>query len=398
MKRVLILNPYLATLGGGEKQMAHLCRFIECYCNHQVQIEIVAFSDGTADEPGKNAVTMDTIMEKFNVRLRCTSIRKVEFSSQRSTMRIIKNLLTIGNMTRQYDVFINSMYFSKHIGRAKKNLYICMFPPKKFLWDPNDRFKCAAEKVLNVLFFHSYDLFLPISAFSNRWMETYWKKSRKYEIVYPPVFSEDSVVGQYDENEKKNIIISVGRFFVGGHCKKQLEMVQCFLDHEGVLGDYEYHLAGSVFQNEEKDVLYLSQVREIAQKSNRIFIHENCSFEALISLYKQAKIFWHATGYGVDENAEPDQMEHFGITTVEAMSYGVVPVVINQGGQQEIVDEEKDGFLWCDEGEWIQKTVQVIQNEQKRKEMAVQAVEKAKRFSEEAFDQRYTKVFDGLRI
>lgn len=31
MKKVLVLNPYLPTMGGGEKHMGYLCKFIEDY-------------------------------------------------------------------------------------------------------------------------------------------------------------------------------------------------------------------------------------------------------------------------------------------------------------------------------------------------------------------------------
>jgi hypothetical protein len=55
---------------------------------------------------------------------------------------------------------------------------------------------------------------------------------------------------------------------------------------------------------------------------------------------------WHATGYGFDAEQYPAKQEHFGMTTVEAMSAGAVPVVLNTGGQREIVTHGDDGFLW----------------------------------------------------
>ena len=31
IKKVLVLNPYIPTLGGGEKHMGYMCQFIEKY-------------------------------------------------------------------------------------------------------------------------------------------------------------------------------------------------------------------------------------------------------------------------------------------------------------------------------------------------------------------------------
>ena len=49
-------------------------------------------------------------------------------------------------------------------------------------------------------------------------------------------------------------------------------------------------------------------------------------------------------------------MEHFGITTVEAMAAGCVPVVINKAGQREIVEDGVSGFLWNTWGELKDRT------------------------------------------
>ena len=61
-------------------------------------------------------------------------------------------------------------------------------------------------------------------------------------------------------------------------------------------------------------------------------------------LYGRASIFWHAAGLGEDPERHPDRYEHFGITTVEAMSAGAVPVVIDAAGQVEIVEHGANGL------------------------------------------------------
>ena len=63
----------------------------------------------------------------------------------------------------------------------------------------------------------------------------------------------------------------------------------------------------------------------------------NLERSRLRQLYAQARIFWHAAGYG-ECDERPELSEHFGMATVEAMSAGCIPVVINKGGQPEIVE------------------------------------------------------------
>ena len=68
-------------------------------------------------------------------------------------------------------------------------------------------------------------------------------------------------------------------------------------------------------------------------------LHADASGAELRDLYGRASIFWHAAGLGEDPERHPDRYEHFGITTVEAMSAGAVPVVIDAAGQAEIVEQ-----------------------------------------------------------
>ena len=91
-------------------------------------------------------------------------------------------------------------------------------------------------------------------------------------------------------------------------------------------------------------------------------------------------------------------MEHFGITTVEAMSFGAVPIVINKGGQKETVKEEVSGYRWNTEEECITKTLKVIENEEERINMANICVEEAKNYSIDAFYEANRRIFDELRI
>ncbi len=397
MNRILILNPYVATLGGGEKHMGYLCQFFEQYFNHDLTIEILVFnSEDETDVCGNKSISVDSLNQTFGLNLQNTSLKAVKLHEEVDKWTKLKNHKIIKNITKDYDVFVNFMFMSKHIGKARYNIYEVMFPSEK--WRSDNILKQLAFKFLNRQFYKSYDVFISNSEFTDIWLKKRWNKISNHTVIYPPVFTEkDSLDGRYNEAKKKNIIISVGRFFVAGHNKKQLEMVRFFVNNQSKLSEVEYHLVGQCSKN-EVDIAYLNEIKELAKKVNNVFIHVNSSYSELVELYEQAKIFWHATGYGVDENLHPEQMEHFGITTVEAMSFGVVPVVINKGGQKETVEHEVNGFRWETEAECVSHTVQLLQDDSLRKKMAQKSVQRAKKYSVDEFYRQNKVLLDGFKI
>ncbi len=67
-------------------------------------------------------------------------------------------------------------------------------------------------------------------------------------------------------------------------------------------------------------------------------------------------------------------LKHFGITTVEAMSAGAVPVVIDSGGQRETVDHEVNGFRWSELTELQNYTRRIAGDLNLRKALSENAV------------------------
>ena len=395
-KKICVLNPYIPTLGGGEKHMGHLIQFMEDYYK-DVQIDILVHNYNEIDVHAKDYVTIDDLNAKFDLKLRHTNIVKLDLDFSGSLSSRIGNRKLIEDKTRDYDIFVNMMFLSKHVGRAQFNIYECMFPPRRYASEAQPGIRMLMAKWMDRRFYESYNCFIAISKFTNHWLATFWQESDKNIVKYPPVFWEKEMEGRYHEEKKKNIIISVGRFFVASHSKKQLEMTQFFVNHQDVFKDYEYHLVGSV-SNSPKDIEYLNQIKALAATVKNVVIHEDCPSAELMELYTQAKIFWHATGYMVDENRDPDKMEHFGITTVEAMSFGAVPVVINKGGQKETVIPGENGYLWNTEEECVENTVRLIRDDALRRRLAEASVKRAKNFSIDEFYRQNRRIFNAYNL
>lgn len=228
----------------------------------------------------------------------------------------------------------------------------------------------------------SYDQIITISEFCKYWIHRYWGINS--QILYPPV----NVERFEPAKKKKPWIIHVGRFFVSGHNKKQLEMVKTFrqMVDEGQLTDWELHLVGSIHEG-ERHQNYFEEVKKQAEGYNVIF-HTDTPLKELQKLLGLASIYWHATGLDEDIDSNPIVFEHFGITTVEAMAAGCVPIVIQAGGQKEIVTTGT-GYTWSDRKEWKEFTSKVAQDEKLRAELSLAAQKRSHHFSRSAFEKRF---------
>jgi len=84
-----------------------------------------------------------------------------------------------------------------------------------------------------------------------------------------------------------------------------------------------------------------------------IEFHVNMPHKEVLSFLEESKIYWHARGYG---ETDPNEYENFGITTVEAMAAGCIPLVINLGAQPEIVQHKRTGYVWNNVEELVHYT------------------------------------------
>jgi glycosyltransferase involved in cell wall biosynthesis len=138
---------------------------------------------------------------------------------------------------------------------------------------------------------------------------------------------------------------------------------------------------------------YFQELSKLAGPSGSQLM-SNVSRQELKSLYERASVFWHAAGYGEDENTQPVFAEHFGISTVEAMAAGCVPVAIRKGGQVEIVEHGVSGFLWETLDELESYTLSLLNDDNLRARMSAAARKRAQMFSRESFVQNFlTRLF-----
>lgn len=234
----------------------------------------------------------------------------------------------------------------------------------------------------------SYNEIVTISEFCKAWIRRYWGLGST--ILYPPV----NTIKFSPAKNKKPMIAHVGRFFVTGHCKKQLDLVKVFkkLFDQGKAEDWEMHFVGSIHDGEKHQQYYQQCVFEA--KGYPIHFHTDYSFDQLNDLLSEASIYWHATGLDENVKTNPIAFEHFGITTVEAMASGCVPIVINKGGQPEIVTEGS-GYVWESREDLLSYTQKLINDPELLKKMSKQAIERSRYFDKAEFKKRFKNILQS---
>ncbi len=196
---------------------------------------------------------------------------------------------------------------------------------------------------------------------------------RRAIVIYPPVTPIKPA-----RVAKKKMILSVGRLHP---LKKHDVLVEAF--GKGKFEGYELVLTGGLLP---ADAAYVKRLMRLAS-GLPVRLLPNISFDKLSLLYNHSSIYWHAAGFG---ETNPENMEHFGISTVEAMSAGSIPVVFDGGGLPEIVREGEEGYLWKNADELCRKTKQIMAGGTSK--FTKSAVVRSQQFSV----QKFTQSFDAL--
>lgn len=360
-----------------------------------------------------NTIVLHNVPSAFDLTLRVyaeelnqSSINDLLFSSPNSKITVRDK-----HLEHQFNIMVYSLHIESNqpsavikikVNHAEKKAYglvsITVKDLRFFLWNVLKRYLPRFEMALYGSSIYlpeegldTYDLFLADSAFSQYWTKRYLNKES--EVLYPPVD-----VTEFKAGTKKNIILSVGRFFTGGHAKRQDILIEAFkamhTSHQ-IPKNWELHLVGGVSQGQEH-LDYLNQLQTQA-KGFPIYFHISANYQTLKKLYAQAKIYWHATGYGIDENKEPIRTEHFGITPVEAMAAGVVPLIYKAGGVVEVVEGSPD-LLWKTQTELIRKTRALIEHPAQLRKKSQLMRKRAQFFSKAQFIKALKKYVKELSL
>ncbi len=349
-KTVGLYTPYLDVLGGGEK---HILSILKVF-----------------DEAGYHVTIFwnQDLTEQIKNRLHLT-FEHLTFEKDLRDMSFIEKAKKLSPLEWMLYVTDGSYFFSP----AKKTAIFCMVPEKKlYSLSPVNALKTANA------------VFIANSHYTATWLHKWHISS---QVVYPYVSEEFFV----EEPRKRSpIVLSVGRFFKHLHAKRHPELIQTFLRFHSQHPEYVLVLAGGVKKEDEEYVEELK--RQFPQPF--ILFKTNITFPLLKDLYKNAMMYWHFTGFGVDSLTTPEQVEHLGMTPLEAMASRTIPFCFNAGGPKEIIENGKNGFLFSSQEELLRQTSYFLNTPSLQSQMAQSAYQFAFRsFRYETFAAHVRTIF-----
>lgn len=349
--KIAFYSPYLNILGGGERYLLSMAEILSKH--HDVYI----FADNEIKRIAKDFFNID--LKRINL--------------------LDKNLPAESNVLQKYLYFqrFQSFFYmtdgSIFFSGSGNNFLIIQSPShipkinllgrlKLFNW----KFICYSDFIREII----------------------RKKTGIESIILSPSIDTDILKSKI--SEKKNVILTVGRFFPFPHNKKHDLLIRLFINnYKTHFQGWKLVIAGGLSEGGGQEILRNLKKESIGYP---IDIETNLTYPKLVKLYKEARIYWHATGFGEDIIKYPEKAEHFGITTLEAMGAGCVPVVYGAGGQNDIISDGRNGYLWKNEDEFIQINHNLIENENELKKISGQARIRSKDFSITNFYENIEKL------
>ena len=279
--------------------------------------------------------------------------------------------------TKNFDVLFYLTDGSLFFSLAKKNILHIQVP-----------FKLDKSSFMQRQKLKNWQIKTTNSEFTKSIVEPSWPV--KVDFVHQPMVDAESIINKTDFSQKEKVILNVGRFFPQLHSKRQDILVKIFnkmlTKYKKEAKEWQLVLIGSV-----EDADYAQRVHKLAQGLPIKILHD-ISRDELIGWFTRSSIYWHATGYRINDEKTPEKLEHFGITTVEAMAAGNVPIVLGKGGQVEVVGENLIDWTWLTQENCIKNTIQLIRHPDLRSNLQRLAQQQAQAFSPDKFANKLQKI------
>lgn len=337
--KAAIYNPYWDTLGGGERYTASLIRLL---LDENCQVDVW----------WKTNISTE-INDRFSI-----DISKCSF--------------TVNQPSENYDLLFWVSDGSLPFSLAKKTIIHFQFPFNKV----------SGHTPINWIKSRFYN-FVVNSQFTKSFIDPEY--SIRSEIIYPPI-----TTSLFTPLQKSKTILYVGRFSNLTQVKGQDTLIQTFKKIYKTIPGWQLILAGGTTMGTDSTD-FNSLKRSVRGLPIRIITDPK--FSEIQNLYGQASIFWSASGYGIDETTSPLKVEHFGMTAVESMAAGCVPLLVNKGGHREIIFHGLNGFLWDSPSQLGDLTVKLIKDDL-LKNISVSAVTRSKIFDIASFNNSFKKLIN----
>lgn len=216
---------------------------------------------------------------------------------------------------------------------------------KSFLWNAYFKpYAVMANELMKRALFRS-NIILVNSKFTKNVLKKVYPQIDSH-VLYPPVDIE-RFSSAYRSNSRKRQVLVISRFSAEKQIEKAIIIAQ-------LVQDVKFKVIGSVTPANRPYFNLLQKKIKDYGLENRISLAPNATNEEMINAMSESMIYLH-TMHG----------EHFGISIVEAMAAGLVPIIPSYGGCSEIVPSEYQYSTLEEAAKCISKNIDEY-NEEKR--------------------------------
>jgi len=362
--KVLLIHPRLSVKGGGERVAIHSI-LAATKAGHEVSLlseefDEASFADfygcpGLFDKvdrfyyPAFKPILGPRFLLYRRLIYHWLRIRK---AVSRVSFDIVLSTQDIGYVPSTHAPVIQYCYFPEYFSHLQTG----SSPVWRLYYRPASTYYRNRVRQVGIL--------LSVSDFTRGFVAKKWERDSK--TVYPPCpvedFSEFTNV-----KSRENLVVTIGRIVP----EKRLHL---FIELARIVPKTRFVAIGSL---SAETSAYYYQLKKSAP--------ENMSF-VLSPLRKVRDILGRAMAY-----VHCAENEHFGITIVEAMAAGCVPIVHDSGGPKEIVTSDV-GFRWSNLSVAARQIVMLAENDNLRRELSAAASLRARQFRPEVFESEMTRI------
>jgi glycosyltransferase involved in cell wall biosynthesis len=361
--RILVIHPRMSVLGGGERVAVHSI-IAALKAGHEVYLaserfDIPAFEDFFACEGLFKQVRMVSYPAFRPLAEKAVLYQRLLYHQ----WRLQKVLPRSGS----FDLVLSTQDVAFLPPPKARTIQYCYFPEyfvhlesspsspfwKVYYWPATQFYHNRVGRV---------DCLLSTSNYTKDFVARKW--GRESTTLYPPC-----PIDLYKNlhGSREDLVLTIGRVVP----EKRMDV---FLEMARRLPNVRFAIIASVAQDRES---YFRHLKSTAP--------ENVSFamsplRKVRDLLARAKVYVHCA-----------RGEHFGITIVESMAAGCVPIVYDGGGPREIVTEEI-GYRWKSVDDAVGQISRVIHDDHLRSTLSSRARSRAERFRPEVFESDLARV------
>jgi glycosyltransferase involved in cell wall biosynthesis len=199
-------------------------------------------------------------------------------------------------------------------------------------------------------------------------------------VINPPVESNKTLM-RVNRGKRENVVITISRF----RSAKGLEIIPEIASY---VRDCEFVVVGIADKESKQCLRELSREIERLGVQKRVHVFRNKRNGFALSALSTAKIF-----------LQTQSTEAFGMSIVESMAAGCIPIVPRTGGPWiDILDcqEGQYGFSYRSSAEAAAKIKLLLDDESLRSKVSVRAIERSVVFDSSAFEKKLLSIVEAV--